>query len=267
MQIIIISAIAGIGAMGLGALLAALIGKRTPTMGSYLLSFAGGVMTSIVCFGLIPESIELLKELEMPELTSIATTITGVILGICIVMVLNRIVDKVTAVKNESLKIHNTPEEFLHSNKIDNKKLLRSGIFILIVIALHNIPEGMAIGAGGAFNADFGLMIAIMIALHNIPEGMAVSAPLIAGGISKTKAVLFTALAGATTLIGTLFGILLGGVSEVAVALSLSAAGGAMLYIVYGEIIPQSIIMTKNRIATIIALAGIIFGLLAVRLQ
>jgi len=265
-MVILLSIIAGVGGMGLGAAFTALMGKRSPSMGSYLLSFAGGVMTAVVCFGLVPESIELLEEAERSEMSAITISILGLVLGIGIVMLLNYIVDRVTVAGKEKLKIHSTPEEFYHSDKVDNKKLVRSGIFILIVIALHNIPEGMAIGAGGVHEFDFGMMIALMIALHNIPEGMAVAAPLIAGGISKAKVIFFTASAGASTLIGTLIGGLIGGISEVAVALSLSAAGGAMLYIVFGEIIPQSIIMTKNRTATIIALVGVLAGLFIVTL-
>jgi len=265
-MVLLLSVVAGVGGMGLGALITALMGKRSPSMSSYLLSFAGGVMTAVVCFGLVPESIELLEEAGMAEMSGVIVSIVGLMLGIGIVMLLNYIVDRLTVAGKENLKIHSTPEEFYHSDKVDSKKLVRSGIFILIVIALHNIPEGMAIGAGGIHEFDFGLMIALMIALHNIPEGMAVAAPLIAGGIKKTKVVFFTALAGATTFVGALFGGLIGGISEVAVALSLSAAGGAMLYIVFGEIIPQSVIMTKNRTATIITLAGVILGLFFVKL-
>ena len=75
-----------------------------------------------------------------------------------------------------------------------------------------------------------------------------------------------TALCGATTLLGGLIGILIGNISDFAVALSLSTAGGAMLYIVFGEIIPQSIVMTKNRTASIVTLFGIIIGLIATQM-
>jgi ZIP family zinc transporter len=105
-----------------------------------------------------------------------------------------------------------------------------------------------------------------MIAVHNIPEGMAIAAPLLAGGINKWKVVLFTSLAGATTLLGGLIGILIGRISDFAIALSLSGAGGAMLYIVFGEIIPQSVIMTRNRIASIVTLFGIIIGLVVTQI-
>jgi len=257
MEALIFSVIAGVGGMGFGGLLTALIGKRSPSMSCYLLSFAGGVMTGVVCFGLVPESI---------ELSNVPVSILGLILGVIVVMLLNYIVDKITVDGGENLKIHHTPEELHHGVNINQRSLIRSGILMLTVIALHNIPEGMAIGAGGSHDAHFGLVLAIMIALHNIPEGMAVAAPLITGGINKAKVVFFTALSGSTTLIGAVIGILLGSISDAAIALSLSAAGGAMLYVVFGEIIPQSIIMTRNRIATIVTLLGIIAGLIIVQI-
>ena len=71
---------------------------------------------------------------------------------------------------------------------------------------------------------------------------------------------LLTTLSGAPTVLGACIGLLIGNVSDLAVALSLSAAGGAMLYVVFGEIIPQSVVMTKSRIAPLITLLGIIVG-------
>jgi len=80
--------------------------------------------------------------------------------------------------------------------------------------------------------------------------------------MKRGKVVFITALSGVPVLIGGLIGILIGSISYTAVALSLAIAGGAMLYVVFGEIIPQSIVMTKSRSATIITLIGIIIGLL-----
>jgi len=259
-QIIIYSAVAGICGMGLGGIIAAIMLKKpSDQMICWLLSFAAGVMVSIVCFGLIPEAF---------ELAGLTVLIIGLILGIVIVMGLNFLVDKITAASKENTKIHTTHEELFHeSNLIKNPAmLLHSGIIILLAISLHNIPEGMAIGAGGSYNFQLGALLAIMIAFHNIPEGMAVAAPLLAGGINKWKVIFLTALSGATTLVGGLIGILIGSISEIAIALSLSAAGGAMLYVVYGEIVPQSVIMTKNRTASIVTLFGIIVGLIVTRI-
>ena len=260
LQIAVFSAIAGICGMGLGGLISAILLKRpSETMICWLLSFAAGVMTSIVCFGLVPEAF---------DLAGVAVSVSGLVLGIIIIMVLNRVVDRITETREEKLKVHRTHEELYHGSQfIHNRaKMLRSGILMLIAIGLHNVPEGIAIGAGGSHDFRLGVLLAIMIALHNIPEGMAIAAPLLAGGINRGKVVLLTALCGATTLLGGFIGILIGGISDFAVGLSLAAAGGAMLYIVFGEIIPQSIVMTKNRTASIVTLFGIIVGLIATQM-
>jgi ZIP family zinc transporter len=140
--------------------------------------------------------------------------------------------------------------------------MLRSGILMLIAIGLHNIPEGLAIGAGGSHDERLGIVLAVMIALHNIPEGMAIAAPLVSGGIGRWKAVGLVSLSGAPTLLGGIIGVYIGGISDFALSMSLSAAGGAMLYMVFGEIIPQAIVMTKSRMASIAALFGILVGLI-----
>ena len=255
LQIILLSMVAGVGGMGCGGLLSVAIGKRSNATMSYLLSFAGGVMVSVVFFGLLPEA---------GEIAGYRVTILGLVGGIVLVMGLNRMIDSITAQDKEHLKAHQTLEDLHHANALlDNKKLLRSGILMLTVIALHNIPEGMAIGAGGTLDARFGIMVAMIIALHTVPEGMAVAAPLLAGGWKRRKIVFLTALSGATTLVGGVIGIVLGSISEAAIAAALAAAGGAMLYVVFGEVIPHAILMTKNRVSTIVTLFGILVGLVA----
>ncbi|MCL2411997.1 MAG: ZIP family metal transporter [Treponema sp.] len=261
LQIILFSAVAGIAGMGLGGLFSALLFKRpSDNVICWLLSFAAGVMISIVSFGLVPEAL---------ELAGFTISIIGLIIGIVVIMALNRLVDIITKANEDDLKIHRTHEELYHAGQFINnpKRMLRSGLLIIIAIALHNVPEGIAIGAGSIHDLNLGLLITIMIAAHNIPEGMAIAAPLLAGGIKKWKVILLTAMTGATTLLGGIIGVFVGGISDTAIALSLSAAGGAMLYIVFGEIIPQSIIMTKNRAASIMALLGIIIGLIVVQIH
>jgi len=163
-------------------------------------------------------------------------------------------------------KMHASFVEFFHSGDMIAKKtsMLRSGIIIIFAIGLHNIPEGLAMGAAGNYDYTLGLALAVIIGLHNIPEGMAVAAPLIAGGLSRTKSVVLTMLVGATTIVGAVTGVIVGGISDIAVALSLSIAGGAMLGVVIGEILPQSIAATNDRVPTIFSLVGIVVGMLLI---
>jgi len=263
MQIILYSAIAGVCGMGLGALVTAILFKRpSSNVTCYLLMFAGGVMTSIVSFGLVPGAI---------ELTNVFVSIIGLIIGVLVILLLNRLIDRVTSLKNGDLDLHYTPEELYHENQVINtvnepSKMLRSGVLMLMAIGLHNIPEGLAIGAGGSLDPRLGIILTVMIALHNIPEGMAVAAPLVAGGINRWKVVWITALCGSPTLIGGIIGYYIGGISDFNLALALALAGGAMLYVVFGEIIPQSIVMTKNRMPSIILLLGILIGLIVTQI-
>ena len=259
MEIILFSAFAGIFGTGLGGTISVIIGKRSPSVTCAMLSFAGGVMISIVCFGLIPEAI---------ELSNTIISVLGIVLGIIVTMTLNRLVDAISEKNQEKLKAHHTPEELYHEKPIlnDRRVFLRSGIIMLIAIGLHNLPEGIAIGAGGSLDIELGILLSLMIALHNIPEGMAIAAPLLIGGINKGLIIFLTAVSGAPTLIGGIIGLLIGNISDTAIAVSLAAAGGAMVYVVFGEIIPQAIIMTKNRMPAIITLFGIIVGLLVAQM-
>ena len=137
-------------------------------------------------------------------------------------------------------------------------------------IALHNVPEGMTIGAsyaiGGGEMGRAALTLAILIGLHNIPEGMAVSVPLISGGMKKPKAVLITALSGLPTVIGAILGYLFGDIGLLGLALSLGFASGAMLYVVFGEILPQAYLMYHSKAPAFSTIGGMAVGLLIIYL-
>ena len=259
MDIIIMSLLAGVVGMGLGAVITAIFGARTDRMISIFLSLAGGVMISIVLLELLPEAI---------EYSNMLVAVVGLVIGALMVLALNNIVDTITRKNASKSKLHENYAEFFHSSDvISNKKnMLRSGMIMLFAIALHNIPEGLAMGAAGQHDAALGVTIAIMIALHNVPEGMAIAAPLISGGLSKLKTIVLLLLTGATTVIGAVAGVIIGGISDMTLALSFSIAGGAMLYVVFGEILPHSIATDKDRVPAVFALVGIVVGMLFTQL-
>ena len=255
MNIIILSIFVGVVGMGFGALITAFFGSRTDKMVSIFLSFAGGVMISIVLIELIPEAI---------KLSGVIIAIIGLAFGAIIVMLLNYIIDKISKTLRKGTDLHESYSEYFHSEGLSNKKqsLLKSGMIMLFAIALHNIPEGLALGAAEHHEYGLEFTLALMIGLHNLPEGMAVAAPLISGGMSKLKSIILVSLIGATTVIGTTLGYIIGGISDIILAISFAAAGGAMLYVVFGEILPQSIVANRDKIPTIFALVGIVIGIL-----
>ena len=164
-------------------------------------------------------------------------------------------------------------DELIHSDHLEQHYARRDGTLSLFVagivmasaIALHNVPEGMTIGAsyasGGGVMGASALTLAILIGLHNIPEGMAVSVPLITGGMKKWKAVLITAASGIPTIIGALLGYVLGEIGALGLAMSLGFASGAMLYVVFGEILPQAILMYHSKLPAFSTIVGMLVGL------
>lgn len=267
------TAVAGIIGTGLGGAVGALFKKCSNRTVSLLLSFAGGVMTSIVCFDLINSAIE--------TNTSIIIISLSILFGVFMVYLLNLYIDRVTnpEVKHIGKNHPQTADdldEIIHSNhlsvhmkKKDTKfSLFLAGLIMASAIALHNLPEGMTIGATFANTKGIlegsSLILSILIGLHNIPEGMAISVPLIHGGIKRRKAILITALAGTPTIIGALIGYYIGDIDKLGLALSLSFASGAMLYVTFGEILPQAILMYKSKLPAFFVIIGMLLGLIII---
>lgn len=209
---------------------------------SFILSLASGLMLSIVCFDLIPESM---------EITSISNTVIGVILGVICMIGCDILVQK---------RFNNVDVTSMCDS---NNALLKTGIIVSIGLALHNFPEGLAIGSSFEASIKLGYSLALAICLHDIPEGIAMGVPMKSGGMKKTKAIFYIVMSGITTGIGAFFGALIGGISDLVIAMCLAFAGGAMLYIVSGELIPEANELYKGKISTLGNVIGFIIGLFA----
>ena len=142
-------------------------------------------------------------------------------------------------------------------------RLLKIGIIVSIGLALHNIPEGLAIGAGFEASYKLGVSLAIAIALHDVPEGISMSAPMKKGGVSKTKILACVFLSGIATGIGAFIGAIIGEISEQVIAMCLSIAAGAMLYVVSGELIPESNKLYSGRMTSMGTILGFIIGIIS----
>ena len=268
--LLITTALAGVGGTGLGGLVGAMLQKDSKRVVSLLLSFAAGVMLSVVCFDLVIEAIET----DM----GVGTAVIAIALGVAVTYLLNYLIDRKTNPEVPHIdanhpKTADDLDELIHSDHLnqhyarnDSKLgLFVAGIVMASAIALHNVPEGMTIGASYASNdgamGNAALVLAVLIGLHNIPEGMAVSVPLISGGMPKWKAVLITASTGIPTILGALLGFWLGEIGPLGLTLSLGFASGAMLYVVFGEILPQSYLMYHSKLPAFSAIAGILAGM------
>ncbi len=280
--ILVLSLVAGIVGTGLGGVIGVLLKNKGNKVMGRVLSFAGGVMVGVVTFEMLPEAVEYSKIKNSFEQSGILIAVSALVVGMLIIFGLNKMLDVIENMRGT----HKSIEELHHETKVieandalmeanacgntaavqavDKKSLLKAGLIMLLAIAFHNLPEGMAIGASGASNSQTGILVAIIIAVHNIPEGMAISAPLASGGVKGWKTILLTALAGAATVVGALIGLAVGGISRLASGICMGLAGGAMLYVTFCEILPQSILMEEGRVPAVSMLVGIVCSMVFV---
>lgn len=219
----------------LGGVVGASLNVKTNKIVSFVLEFAAGLMTAIVCFDLIPEAL---------GLQNLGVVIIGILFGIFGMIICDEIVSK-------SLK------------QTNSSSIIKTGIIIGIGLAVHNFPEGLAIGSGFEVSEKLGISLAIAIAIHDFPEGISIALPMKQGGMNRWKAIALTALSGITTGIGAFFGAIIGNISVFWISISLSFAAGTMLYIISCELIPESNSMYKGRFASFGNIIGIVIGILS----
>lgn len=230
--------LAGVIGTGAGGLFSIFVKKPTPRFTGTILAFAAGIMLSIVFLELIEESI---------DYSGYGAAIIGLALGMVVFYLLDHFLPH----------HHTVTAEDAHLGGY-----LKKGTLLALGIGLHNFPEGLAIGVGFIGSTELGISLAILIGLHNIPEGMAVAAPLKQGGYSYLRVLAITALAGVPMGIGAFIGAAIGSVSELILGISLGFAGGAMLYIVCDELIPDAYKSAGAHLSILGIFLGTILGIL-----
>ncbi len=231
----LVSGILGTGLGGIAAFFIKSVSNRTL---SFILEFSAGLMMSVVCFELVPEAI---------RFGSIETAFSGIFLGVAAILFFENCLQKRLLPAKKGRR---------------NSDLIQTGILTAVGIALHNLPEGFAVGSGFKASLSLGLTITMVIIIHDIPEGIAIAVPLKAGGISNLQAFAFTVLSGLPMGLGALAGAFLGGISPRLISLCLGFAAGAMLYIICGELIPQSKRTYSGRLSSLGNVIGIICGII-----
>ena len=240
---------------GVGSLLA-LCAKRTNTkLLSVSLGFSAGVMLYISFVELFPQARERFAEMIGNEAAYLAT-VASFFGGIFVVAIIDRLVPSF----ENPHEIHNVEEIKDKDLAIKYRKLLRTGVLTAIIIALHNIPEGIATFFSALNDLKLGIAVAIAIALHNIPEGIAVSIPIFYATGSKKKAFIYSLLSGLAEPFGAVVGyfVLSSIFNGMAFGITFAAVAGIMVFISLDELLPAARKYGEHHLAMFGLLGGMV---------
>ena len=204
--------------------------KLNKKLEKFLLGFASGVMLAASIWSLLIPSIDMAE--SQNKIAWLPATI-GFILGVLFLLLLDYIVPHL----HKDSEHDEGPKN--HLNKLTK---------LTLAVTLHNIPEGMAVGAifAGVISSNEVVTLAgafalsVGIAIQNFPEGAIISMPLKTEGHSKNKAFLCGALSGVVEPVAAALAILLIGVITPLLPYFLAFAAGAMIYVVVEELIPDA---------------------------
>lgn len=215
------------------------------------LAFASGIMIAASVWSLIIPGVEQAQELGQ---NSTLIAIGGFCAGILFLI----IIDKITPHMHPNNNQKEGP-----TNNLENKSLL------FLAMTIHNIPEGMAIGITFASMAHYGidalpgaLILALGIGIQNIPEGTAISIPMFAQGMTKKKAFTYGAMSGIVEPIAAVITALLSFFIVPYMPFLLVFAAGAMMYVVFEELVPEAEVGKHSDLSSIAILAGFLLMML-----
>lgn len=230
------------GITSLGAAVVFLFKKVNKNTMDAMLGLSAGVMLAATFWSLLSPALEMAENLKLISWLIVSL---GVLSGGLLLFCGDKIFDRITKKKTNS-----------HS--------IKRSLMLIFSITLHNIPEGMAIGV--AFGSVFynlegatlaaAIMLAIGIGIQNFPEGSAVSLPLRREGMSPKKAFFFGMLSGIVEPISAVIGAILVIKVQVLLPILLSFAGGAMIYVVVQELIPESQTNKKKDLMALFTILG-----------
>lgn len=203
------------------------------------LSFASGVMVCVSAIDLIPESITLLYNGD--KTCTFIMVLFFILIGILISFVIDKCVPEFEEKRGGSL--------------------LKIGIFSMLAIILHNIPEGIATFLSSATNMKLGIALTMAIALHNIPEGISISVPVYKASKSRKKALFYTFISGMSEPFGALlaFFFLAPIINNTIMGVLLSLIAGIMIHIASLKLLPTALKYKNKKRTMMFFIVGMLF--------
>ncbi|MEW6120383.1 MAG: ZIP family metal transporter [Pseudomonadota bacterium] len=242
LQLGMLGGLAGFAATAVGALPARFLRNLSSRTEDTMLGLAAGMMLAASSFSLILPGLAAGEDITGSGALAALTVVAGLGLGVLLMLGLDEF----------------TPHEHEHGGPCGAGcgRVSRVWLFVF-AIALHNLPEGMAIGVSfSQGDLGVGLPLTTAIALQDIPEGLAVAMALKAAGLAPGRAVWVAALSGLMEPLGALLGIGLASGLALAYPIGLGLAAGAMIFVVSHEVIPETHRNGHQTPATIGLMAG-----------
>ncbi|MYL34996.1 ZIP family metal transporter [Pontibacillus yanchengensis] len=216
----------------LGALPVLMIRNLSHKGKDSLLAFTAGIMVAASTYGLIPSAL---------KLSNLYVLVIGILIGTLVLLLLEIVVP------------HHDLDNTTH--QVGSASIL----LFLVAMSLHNIPEGLSVGMSYASEyKDLGPIVSFAIGLQNVPEGFLVALFLMLQQVRRWKTLLYASLTGLIEFIASLAGVYFGGSFGGVVPYGLAFSAGAMLFIVYKELIPESHGDGNERASTLSFMIGFI---------
>lgn len=230
---------------GIGGLLITIFGRVSKKVLSFATGIASGMMLAVSFLSLLGDAL---------ELVDLMTVILGFLTGFFVLFILDIVIPH----------IHITLKR---EGAIVNKDLLRKGAVIILGVAMHNIPEGMAVALTYTHKESLGILVALTIGIHNVPEGAIMAIPLTEMRFNKLKVFLITLLSGITEpLFAFLTFLLFSEAGLTVLGFNSAFAAAAMVYITVDELIPEAYSMGHSHSVSLGLIFGIILSLYLLRL-
>lgn len=205
---VVLALASGVVATFLGILFALLVRAKEESQVNAVLGFSAGFMLAMVAFDMLPCAI---------GQSNVVVVALSLVISLVIIALVARLIDG---------KVQ---------SKAQGRPDFGTGIIILLAMSLHDLPEGIALGALETLKTS--TAFTILLASHNVIEGVAIGATLRASKFENKSVIISGLLAGAPTVLGAIIGYGVSGISKTFLAISLAAASGAMLFVVFKELL------------------------------
>lgn len=199
------------------------------------MAFAAGAMLFVSFVEIIPLGLTALGE------TYDSRTSRWIVYGAFFVgIIFVALIDKVLPKSFNPNEIEGKEDDLSSSDRKVNKRLLRSGLLVALVLGLHNFPEGMSTFFATYQDVSAGIVLAVAIAIHNIPEGIAVAAPVYAATKSRKKAFWWATISGLAEPVGAVIALVLVNtfIPQQLFGVMFGLIAGMMVFIAIDELLP-----------------------------